>query len=280
MMMRRAAASSAREWSTAGHRKTDTVRVVTGDTPNADANAGERRARPGFFTRYRRLREFLAGPDRYGAVLIVLIAIFVMLGLSEDSRWLRLVVVPALIVTLEFILSTSGASRRVRHSTWVVDGIVVMVAVTQVLFFNAGKPYATYMACAAITVTGMVFVFRRILEHAVISTETLFAAASMYVLIGLSFAFILLSVAMIVGPDYLSGAERQPSDYVYASFITMTTVGYGDIVPVAKSARVLMSLEALTGVLFLATIISRLVSGFGQSRTDVVREPETRRGES
>ena len=278
MMVRRAAPSPASEWSTARHRKTDTVRVVTGDTPNADA--AQPRPKSGLLSRYRRLREFLAGPDRYGAVLIFLIAIFVMLGLSEDGRWLRLVVVPALIVTLEFILSTSGASRRVRHSTWVIDGIVVAVALVQVLFFDTAKPYATYMACAAITVTGMVFVFRRILEHAVISTETLFAAASMYVLIGLSFAFVLLSVAMIVGPDYLSGAEREPSDYVYASFITMTTVGYGDIVPVAKSARVLMSLEALTGVLFLATVISRLESGFGQSRPDVTREPDTRRGDS
>jgi hypothetical protein len=90
----------------------------------------------------------------------------------------------------------------------------------------------------------------------------------MYVLIGLSFAFVLLSIAMIVGPDFLAHAEREPSDYVYASFITMTTVGYGDIVPAKNGARVLMSLEALTGQLFLATVIARLVSGFGRTRHD------------
>jgi hypothetical protein len=217
-------------------------------------------------SRLTRLRAFLAGPDRYGAVLIFLVAIFVMLGLSEEGRWLRLAVVPALVITLEFILSTSGASRQVRRVTWAVDAAVISVAVWQVVAFGQARPYATYAACAVLTVTGMYFVFRRILEHEVISTQTLFAAASMYVLIGLSFAFVLLSIAMIVGPDYLSGADREPNDYVYASFITMTTVGYGDIVPAANSARVLMSLEALAGQLFLALVISRLVSGFGQVR--------------
>jgi hypothetical protein len=235
---------------------------VSARSANGDRAQSER------WRRFRRLREYLAGPDRYGAVLIFLVAIFVALGLSKDGRWLRLVVVPALALTLEFILATSGANRQVRKLTWIIDAAAVAVAIVQVVVFDQEQPYATYFACAVLTVTGMYFVFRRILEHEVISTQTLFAAASMYVLIGLSFAFVLLSIAMIVGPDFLAHAEREPSDYVYASFITMTTVGYGDIVPAKNGARVLMSLEALTGQLFLATVIARLVSGFGRTRHD------------
>jgi hypothetical protein len=239
-----------------------TVRVVAGGT-SSDTDRAERKRR------MARIRQYLAGPDRYGAVLIILLGIFVMLGLSHDGRWLRLVLVPLLAVTLEFILSTSGASKQVRRASWTIDSTVMVIAIVQVVVFHRQQPYATYLACSALTVTGMYFVFRRILEHAVISTQTLFAAASMYVLIGLSFAFVLLSISMIVGPDFLNGAEREPSDYVYASFITMTTVGYGDIVPRANSARVIMSLEALIGQLFLATVIARLVSGFGRTRRDL-----------
>jgi voltage-gated potassium channel Kch len=47
---------------------------------------------------------------------------------------------------------------------------------------------------------------------------------------------------------------------IYFSFITLTTVGYGDIVPVTTVARMLTSTEAMTGTLFLAVLISRLVS--------------------
>jgi hypothetical protein len=223
---------------------------------------------------YGRLRKVLGGTDHYGAVLLILLGIFILLGLSKDGVWLRLVVVPVLALTLDFILSTSGASRRARHAAWSLDVIVICIALGQVILFHETRPYATYAASAALTVTGMVFVFRRILEHEVISTQTLFAAASVYVLIGLSFAFVLLALAMIIGPDFLSGASRQPSSYVYASFITMTTVGYGDIVPAKNLARVLMSLEALSGQLFLATVIARLVSGFGRSREDRFRPDE------
>ena len=50
------------------------------------------------------------------------------------------------------------------------------------------------------------------------------------------------------------------TDWMYFSFVTLTTVGYGDITPVATSARSLAMLEALTGQLYPAIIIARLVS--------------------
>jgi hypothetical protein len=220
-------------------------------------------------SRIVRLRTFVAGRDRYGAVLVLLVTSFALLGLSREGRWLRLVVAPLLILTLEFILRTSGASRNARRAAWVVDGIVVLVAIVQVLFFHRSSPYATYAGLAAVSLTGMYFMFRRILEHQVISIQTLYAAASVYVLIGLSFAFLLLAIGMIVGPDFLRHAQRQPDDYVYQSFITLTTVGYGDIFPGRDSARVLLVLEALVGQLFLATVIARLVAGFGRPRDAV-----------
>jgi hypothetical protein len=224
----------------------------------------------------RFMRHILGGTDRYGAVLMILIAVFVVLGLSNDSPWLRLVLVPILALTLDFILSTSNASRVARRRAWLLSAAVLSVALIQVTVFHQSRPYATYLASAALTLTGMVFVFRRILEHEVISTQTLFAAASVYVLIGLSFAFIMLSSAMISGPGFLVNAQREPSDYVYLSFITLTTVGFGDVTPGTNLARVYCVLEALSGQLFLATVIARLVSGFGHNPKLPTRPPEER----
>ena len=56
------------------------------------------------------------------------------------------------------------------------------------------------------------------------------------------------------------GADGALADWVYFSFVTLTTVGYGDITPVSTSARSLAMLEALTGQLYPAIIIARLVS--------------------
>ena len=68
-------------------------------------------------------------------------------------------------------------------------------------------------------------------------------------------------------PDAFTGLPRhdnQAADWVYFSFVTLTTVGYGDIVPVARSARTLAILEALVGQLYPAVIIARLVSLQGE----------------
>ena len=53
----------------------------------------------------------------------------------------------------------------------------------------------------------------------------------------------------------------------YFSYVTLTTLGYGDIVPISPLARSLAVLEALTGVLFLAVLISRLVGSYRSERT-------------
>jgi hypothetical protein len=57
-------------------------------------------------------------------------------------------------------------------------------------------------------------------------------------------------------------------NFYYYSFVTLTTMGYGDILGVTKSARSLSILEAITGQLYLAIMISRLVGLYvSQSRT-------------
>jgi voltage-gated potassium channel Kch len=52
----------------------------------------------------------------------------------------------------------------------------------------------------------------------------------------------------------------------YFSFVTLTTLGYGDVAPVAPLARGLAMTEAITGTLFLAVLISRLVAAYGLRR--------------
>ncbi|HEY7177526.1 MAG TPA: potassium channel family protein, partial [Micromonosporaceae bacterium] len=64
--------------------------------------------------------------------------------------------------------------------------------------------------------------------------------------------------------NYLSGAGTHPttSDTLYFSLITLTTVGYGDIVPVANVARAVASIEALIGQLYLVSVVAAVVSRF------------------
>jgi len=69
-------------------------------------------------------------------------------------------------------------------------------------------------------------------------------------------------------PGYAAGAELPGGVFLYYSMETLTTLGYGDIVPVHPAARAMASLEAATGVLYLAITVARLVSAYQQALKD------------
>ena len=81
-----------------------------------------------------------------------------------------------------------------------------------------------------------------------------------------------------VHPDAFTYSGKQASaglmnafDAFYFSFVTLSTVGYGDIVPASRAARMLAVLEATTGTLFVAILIARLVAIQATSRSNPAR---------
>jgi hypothetical protein len=90
----------------------------------------------------------------------------------------------------------------------------------------------------------------------------------LYLLLGLVWGVIYATIEMHA-PGSFAGTLRldeRLSDWVYYSFVTLTTVGYGDITPLSMAARAVAMLEALVGQLYPAIIIARLVSLQGNSR--------------
>jgi hypothetical protein len=92
--------------------------------------------------------------------------------------------------------------------------------------------------------------------------DRIFGAIVLYLLIGMVWAFAYAVVDLFLPQSFAgrSDASPDPADWVYFSFVTLTTVGYGDITPVHPAARVLAVAEALIGQLYPAILIGRLVS--------------------
>lgn len=99
-----------------------------------------------------------------------------------------------------------------------------------------------------------------------VNSEVMCAGVSIYLLLGLMWMFAYLLVAgaapgafaFTTGPA--TGQSLHGANAFYYSFITLCTVGYGDIVPVSNVARMLAAMEAITGTLYVAVLISRLVA--------------------
>ena len=108
----------------------------------------------------------------------------------------------------------------------------------------------------------LVVVLVQTLRSGPITHHRIQGAVAAYVLLGVIWAYA-YSLIAILRPGAFSGAISPadgPRAWLYFSFVTLTTVGYGDVLPVHPTARSLAVLEAVTGPLYLAILISRLVS--------------------
>jgi hypothetical protein len=95
-----------------------------------------------------------------------------------------------------------------------------------------------------------------------IGKEEIFAVLSVYLVLGFGFASAFALVETITPGSFagpIEGMSQKPLDFVYYSFETLTTLGYGDITPITNRARSLSILEAIAGVLFIAVMIARFV---------------------
>ena len=88
--------------------------------------------------------------------------------------------------------------------------------------------------------------------------DILWGAIGVYLLIATAFGLVFLAIETTT-PGAITGSMDDKS-YIYFSLVTMTTLGYGDIVPVSDVARVVASFTAICGVMYTAVIISRLVA--------------------
>jgi len=106
------------------------------------------------------------------------------------------------------------------------------------------------------------FALARTLQLAIrpgpVTSDRLYAAVAVYLLFGLLFAC-LYTLAADALPEAFASTDGGFPDMAYFSFVTLTTLGYGDILPLAKQVRSLAIVEAVCGVLYLALLVARLI---------------------
>ncbi len=114
-------------------------------------------------------------------------------------------------------------------------------------------------------------VLSRVLASEEVTTDTVYGAVSVYLLFGITWATA-YDIAAVTHPgSFYADSQHNPDgfftypDLLYFSFVTLATLGYGDITPLTNQTRSLAMLEAVTGVLYTAVLIARLVAARGWS---------------
>jgi hypothetical protein len=160
-------------------------------------------------------------------------------------------------------------SERKRIFVTAVALSVLSVVGTGLLLVRP-EPWTAIFSHSCIVVLIIFFcitILGHVLSNTPVTMDKIFAAICVYLLLGYAWTF---GYALVeeVGPNSFGGlsASPIPNDYVarilqlrYYSFITLTTVGYGDIVPRSAAARTLAALEAIIGQIYLTVLVARLV---------------------
>jgi hypothetical protein len=205
--------------------------------------------------------------DRYGLLLLLLFAdLFLLLALAA-GRWATLVAAPFVAATLLLALRTSRAKRSTLVVAQIAGAAIVNLAIVN-LFASAPKlSGAIYLLLAIMLIVTLPAVLRRVMTHRIVDFNMVMGAVCVYVLLGLVFAFIFLGIDGVSHtPFFAQGPSHSPADYLYMSFVTITTVGFGDLTAATRLGRALVIFEALIGQVFLVTTVARLVSLYGLDR--------------
>jgi len=189
-----------------------------------------------------------------------------------------------LTIGVDPVLEAFGARGRALEWMLVLALVVALPAASRVLALAAsvallvwmslhggGVDWGTAVARALLgswCVAMASFVLMFVLRAKEVDTEHISAALCVYFLVGLGFGAFFASLDYLQ-PGSLSGARTAGAlgiaDSVYFSFVTLATLGYGDIVPASLAARSLAVLEAVFGQLYLAVLVARLVSIYARS---------------
>jgi hypothetical protein len=222
--------------------------------------------------RLERLRE----RDRYGILLLLIIGSLLTFVLSDRGPIGQLVALGAIVATLLFALHTSEPPPRLKRAAWIVMGACVVVSIG---FAIAGDGRSTVAAISAasgfLVVITIAAILRRVAMHPRIDLATVGGALCVYLLIGMLFAFVYLFVRS-VGQTEFFAQTSDPSglDFLYFSFITLSTTGYGDLTPTEDLGRMLAVTEAITGQLYLVSAVALVIGNLGRVRPRAQEDSE------
>ena len=132
------------------------------------------------------------------------------------------------------------------------------------------RPEVLWLIAAALA---PVVVARRLVEHRTVTVQTLLGAVAAYLQIAVAYAFAFQALDA-VGARPFFGVQVPTTSYMYASLTAISTLGYGDLVPVTELGRLVAVSEAIVGQVYLVTFVAMLASRYA-SKPVVPRTPST-----
>ena len=197
------------------------------------------------------------------AILSVLVAVPILSALRFSGVLIEWLLATSLLAA---IMPVGGVRSRpyllsARLAVWLARPLTVWLE----------HPFVSAVTLGIWTAIGLlatVAALRFAMRATVVDAEHLYAALSAYLMAGVFFGLLYFVVEQLSPGTFTSPTHFTQSSAIYFSFVTLATLGYGDIAPRGDIARGIAIVEGVGGQLFLAVLVARLVSLYTKSADD------------
>jgi hypothetical protein len=197
--------------------------------------------------------------DAYGMVLLLVIGTYAVMSWVTYEGWGG-VAIACIAGTCACVgLASAGARDRVVVIAAITAAVAVLLAIVGAI---SGSPTASGIAAlieVALLLEAAAVMLGTVVSEREVGFRTILGAISVYILLGLLFVFVYSALDKLQSGLFF-GQKTGTGDYVFFSITTLTTTGYGNLVPAAQPGKFLAGLEMLMGQIFLVTLIAGLVS--------------------
>ena len=211
-----------------------------------------------------RLVQESGGPDRiplrkrYGLVLFLILLAYILGGVEDE----RVIAVVNTLIWGTVLLATLWSPGLPRVLRRVGLGAIALFILSAASIWVVSSPTSNgwrLLIVAIAQFAALLAILTRIAQHHVVTIQTVMGGIAAYALIAFVMAAVYHAMTLFAGCPVLGGLEGV-GDYIYFSFVTLTTVGYGDITPVTNLVKRLAVVEMFVGQVFLITLVARLAS--------------------
>jgi voltage-gated potassium channel len=207
---------------------------------------------------------------RYTALLTSLILLLVMMPILRFVPGGGMRFSGLLCLVLSTAVYFSSYNRRLLIASMLIGGgAIVGAGIAQATGSAAVQLISDSLGLALLTLTTLL-ILNTLIQTRDVSRDTIIGGICVYLLIGLSFTLSYILISDLGTGSLLDAGQpvlRSQADgshfaatLLYFSFVTLTTLGYGDITPAGEVARMLASTEAVIGQLYVAIFIARLIA--------------------
>ena len=227
------------------------------------------RSRP---RRPRRLIEAFYSPNSYGLVLLLILLTYGVSITFSEGRAVS-IVVAVQIATIWVVLRASEARRRLRMIAGVFAVLCALAAILNLFIPHQVADRGFMALVSGLLYLGAPFsIIRHLVLRRTVDRETVLGAIAAYLMIGMFFAFAYRALGDMQGGPFFGTSDGTFSQDLFFSFTTLTTTGYGNLIPAGNPGQSFAVLEMLIGQLFLVTAVAKAVSAWQPRRREEARD--------